>query len=46
MVWKITTSLDGESELQLSGVDVFTITDDSKISSLIAYWDPNRLTPV
>ena len=46
MVWTITTSLDGENELLLTGVDVFTVTDDSKISSLIAYWDPNRLTPV
>jgi uncharacterized protein (TIGR02246 family) len=46
MVWTITASLDGESEVQLSGVDVFTVTDDSKISSLSAYWDPSRLTPV
>lgn len=46
MVWTITTSLDGESELHLSGVDVFTVTDDSKISSLSAYWDPSRLAPV
>ena len=46
MVWTITTSLDGKSELRLGGVDVFTVTDDSKISSLNAYWDPNRLTPV
>ncbi len=46
MVWEITTSLDGESELQLSGVDVFTVTEDSKVSSLSAYWDPKRLTPV
>jgi uncharacterized protein (TIGR02246 family) len=46
MVWTITASLDGESDLQLRGVDVFTITDDSKISSVTAYFDPNRLTPV
>jgi uncharacterized protein (TIGR02246 family) len=46
MVWTTTVSLDGESELQLGGVDVFTVTEDSKISSLSAYWDPSRLTPV
>jgi steroid Delta-isomerase len=46
MVWTVTTSLDGESELQLGGVDVFTITEESRISSLSAYWDPNKLAPV
>jgi uncharacterized protein (TIGR02246 family) len=46
MVWSITASLDGESELGLRGVDVFTVTENSKISSLVAYWDPDRLTPV
>jgi ketosteroid isomerase-like protein len=46
MVWTICTSLDGENELQLKGVDVFTVSEDSKISSLCAYWDPARFTPV
>lgn len=44
MVWSTTSSFDGGEEIHLKGVDVFTVTDGSKISSLCAYWDPARVT--
>ncbi len=46
MVWTIETSPDGETWLELNGVDIFTVTDDSKIASVYAYWDPARMSAV
>ncbi len=46
MVWTIDTSPDGKTWLQLRGVDIFTVGDDSKIASLHAYWDPTRFSTI
>jgi steroid delta-isomerase len=40
MVWTITASPPGMGAIKMKGVDLFTVTDDGKIRSMYAYWDP------
>ena len=43
MVWTITATPPGATPFEMKGVDVFTVTDDGKIRSMYAYWDPAEI---
>jgi steroid delta-isomerase len=43
MVWSITATPQGMSAIIMKGVDLFTVTDDGKIRSMYAYWDPAEI---
>ena len=35
----------GGTAMGFSGIDIFTVNDDGKISALTAYWDPATIAP-
>jgi uncharacterized protein (TIGR02246 family) len=43
MVWSVTAAPPGMGAIRMKGVDVFTVTDDGKIRSMYAYWDPAEI---
>ena len=36
----------GGTKMGFSGVDIFTVNDDGKISAVTAYWDPSTMGPI
>jgi uncharacterized protein (TIGR02246 family) len=43
MVWTITATPQGMDSIIMKGVDLFRVTDDGKIRSMYAYWDPAEI---